>query len=159
MDGRLHKTVIQNFRDNYGAAFHGGTGGFSRGVRDFDIKDVHVRTGQSDHNPILRGFVMPVEIAVGDWSILHVGDTYDVENLRPVRRPDLWIHHPRCWENETARGVAHLKPALTVVAHLHEMHHPRGKARWTFEDGEAAKATSEKLGSPAVVPHWGDRIV
>lgn len=29
----------------------------------------------------------------------------------------------------------------------------------TFADGEAAKSTSEKLGSPAVVPHWGDRIV
>jgi hypothetical protein len=39
------------------------------------------------------------------------------------------------------------------------MQHPFGKARWTFKDCERAKADSEKVGVPAVVPFWGDRIV
>ena len=51
-----------------------------------------------------------------------------------------------------------LRHTETVVAHLHEMQHPCGRARWTFADGDAAKEESEKAGVPAVVPFWGDRI-
>ena len=158
MDGRLRKTVITNFADNYGAAFNGGTCGFARGERKFHIGDVTVRTYESDHNRFLRGFTMPVEVVCGGFSIFHVGDTANVTELHPLHTPDLWIHHCRCWKRETGPGAAHLRPKLTVVAHLHEMQHPRGHARWTFADGEAAKADSEKVGVPAVVPFWGDRI-
>ena len=159
MDRRLHKTVITNFADNYGAAFHGGICGFARGEKTFTLKDVTVRTYQSDHNTILRGFTMPVEIDCGGYTIFHVGDTFNVTELHPTRSPDLWVHHCRCWGRETGPGAEHLRPKLTVVAHLHEMQHPFGKARWTFKDGERAKADSEKVGVPAVVPFWGDRIV
>ena len=152
MDGRLHKTVITNFADNYGAAFNGGVCGFARGEREFRLKDVTIRTYQSDHNHFLRGFTMPVEVDCGGYTIFHVGDTYNVTELHPSRRPDLWIHHCRCWKRETGPGAAHLRPGLTVVAHLHEMQHPFGHARWTFADGDAAKADSEKVGVPAVVP-------
>lgn len=158
MDGRLHKTVISNFADNYGAAFNGGKCGFARGEKEFGLGDVTVRTYESDHNRFLRGFTMPVEIDCGGFTIFHVGDTANVTELHPLHTPDLWIHHCRCWKRETGPGAAHLRPKLTVVAHLHEMQHPRGHARWTFADGDAAKADSEKVGVPAVVPFWGDRI-
>jgi hypothetical protein len=159
MDGRLHKTVITNFADNYGAIANGGTCGFARGERNFKLADVTIRTYQSDHNPFLRGFTMPVEIDCCGYSIFHVGDTANVAELHPSRRPDLWIHHCRCWERETGPGAAHLRPELTVVAHLHEMQHAQGCSRWTFADGEAAKADSEENGVPAIVPFWGNRIV
>jgi len=46
-----------------------------------------------------------------------------------------------------------------AFAHLQELHHRPGHARYTFADGEKAKQVSEKLGSPAVVPAWGERLV
>ena len=160
MNSRLHRTVVSNFMDNYGAVFHkGGVGGFARGERTFRIKDVVVRTYQSDHNEFLRGFTMPVEIECGEYTIFHVGDTANVAELKPTRPPDLWIHHCLCKRHITGAGAAHLKPKLTVVAHLHEMCHPSGGSRWTFADGDTAKGESEKAGVPAVVPFWGERIV
>ena len=162
MDGRLHKTVINNFTDNYGAAFNKGVCGFSRGKRTFRMKDVTIRTYESDHNEFLRGFTMPVEVECNGYSIFHVGDTHNVDELKPSRRPDLWIHHAYCWGQgpESGRGAAHLKPRVTVVAHLQELQHPRGCARWTWKDGEVAKAAAEKAGSRHVlVPLWGDRIM
>ena len=159
MDGRLHKTVITNFADNYGAAFNRGICGFARGEKTFKLKDVTIRTHQSNHNHILPGFVMPVEVEFGDYTILHVGDTFNVEELKPVRTPDLWIHHAYCWGLVTDRGVRNLKPKQTVIAHLQELHHRTGWSRFTFEQGEKAKLASEQNGSPAVVPAWGDRLV
>ena len=159
MNSRLHRTVVSNFMDNYGAVFHKGIGGFARGERTFRIKDVVVRTYQSDHNEFLRGFTMPVEIECGEYTIFHVGDTANVAELKPTRPPDLWIHHCLCKRHITGAGAAHLKPKLTVVAHLHEMCHPSGGSRWTFADGDTAKGESEKAGVPAVVPFWGERIV
>lgn len=159
MNSRLHRTVVSNFMDNYGAVFHKGVGGFARGERTFRIKDVVVRTYQSDHNEFLRGFTMPVEIECGEYTIFHVGDTANVAELKPTRPPDLWIHHCLCKRHITGAGAAHLKPKLTVVAHLHEMCHPSGGSRWTFADGDTAKGESEKAGVPAVVPFWGERIV
>ncbi len=159
MNSRLHRTVVSNFMDNYGAVFNKGIGGFARGEKTFKIKDVVVRTCQSDHNEFLRGFTMPVEIECGEYTIFHVGDTANVAELKPTRPPDLWIHHCLCKRHITGAGAAHLKPKLTVVAHLHEMCHPSGGSRWTFSDGDVAKGESEKAGVPAVVPFWGERIV
>lgn len=159
MDGELHKTVITNFADNYGAAFNGGLCGFARGEKTFEIKDVTVRTMESDHNRFLRGFTMPVEITTGDYTILHVGDTVNAEALRVTRKPNLWIHHAYCWGLVSGKGAAALKPDLTVVMHLQEMAHSRGKSRWTFEDGRKAVAVVESVGGCAIMPLWGDRLV
>jgi len=152
MDKKLHKTVITNFADNYGAAYNRGVCGFARGEKTFKLKDVTIRTYESNHNHILHGFVMPVEVEYNGYTILHVGDTFNLDELKPSRPPDLWIHHAYCWGLVTDRGVPNLKPKLTVVAHLQELHHRPGHARYTFADGEKAKQVSEKLGSPAVVP-------
>ena len=157
MDGR-HKTVISNFADNYGACLgrKGGLGGFSRGECTYTIKDVTIRTYQSDHNTLLRGFVMPVEVSVDNYTILHNGDTYNVEDLRPTRTPDLWIHHAYCWgmkngTSETTRGIRAFHPRLAVVSHYQELTHtPPG--RRTFAEALDRKTAAEEEGVRAVVP-------
>ncbi|MBQ3288525.1 MAG: hypothetical protein IJH50_03870 [Kiritimatiellae bacterium] len=173
MDGR-HKTVFQNFECNYGAALHivngklaGAQGGYSYGNCKYDVKDVTIRTYVSDHNPILRKFVMPVEVHIGDYTILHSGDTHDVQNLRPVRTPDMWIHHAWCWggcykreewaNSETVRGIRAFHPRLAVVSHHQELTHTN-PGRRTFSAALDRKTAAEEEGVRAVVPFWGDRI-
>lgn len=174
MDGR-HKTVFQNFECNYGAALHvvdgklaGDLGGYSYGECKYDVRDVTVRTYVSDHNPILRKFVMPVEVHVGDYTILHNGDTFDVQNLRPVRTPDVWIHHAWCWggcykreewaNSETVRGIRAFHPRLAVVSHHQELTHSK-PGRRRFEHALDRKTAAEEEGVRAIAPFWGDRIV
>jgi len=163
MDGRS-KTVFTNFADNYGACLRKkGLGGFSRGECTYQVRDVTVRTYQSDHNTLLRGFVMPVEVDVGDYTILHNGDTFNTEDLHPTRTPDIWIHHAYCWgakdgTSETVRGIRAFHPRLTVVAHHQELGHAVGRARWTFAQADARKAAAEAEGAVATVPFWGDRL-
>ena len=157
---RAHKTVFSNFLDNYGAArTKGVVGGFSRGEREVNIRDVTVRTYETDHNPILRRFTMPVEIDCGGYTILHVGDTDNVEDIRPKRPVDLWIHHVYSYGLVSVRGAEHLKPKLTVITHLQELHHARDKWRFTYAQGEDARKQVVAVGYDAVVPLWGDRIV
>ena len=173
MDDR-HKTVVQNFECNYGAALNivdgklaDTVGGYSYGECKYDIGDVTVRTYVSDHNPILRKFVMPVEVHVGDYTILHSGDTHDVQNLHPVRTPDIWIHHAWCWggcfrreewaNSETVRGIRAFHPRLAVVSHHQELSH-KPEGRRNFKEAFDRKTAAEESGTPAVVPFWGDRI-
>lgn len=157
---RVHKTVFSNFLDNYGAAWkRNGVGGFSRGERSAEICDVLVRSYETDHNPTLRRFVMPVEIDCGGYTILHVGDTDNIVDIHPKKTPDLWIHHAYCHGLVSVRGALHLKPKLTVVAHLQELHHAKDRWRFTFAEGEEARRQVVAAGYDAVVPIWGDRIV
>ena len=174
MDGR-RKTVFQNFECNYGAALNivngklaGTLGGYSYGECKYDVKDVTIRTYVSDHNPFLRKFVMPVEVHVGDYTILHSGDTHDVQNLRPTRTPDVWIHHAWCWggcfkreewvNSETVRGIRAFHPRLAVVSHHQELTHGNSGRR-KFNEAVDRKTAAEEEGVRAVVPFWGDRII
>ena len=119
-------------------------------------------------NPILRKFVMPVEVHVGDFTILHSGDTFNVQDLRPTRTPDVWIHHAWCWggcykreewgQSETMRGIRAFHPRLAVVSHHQELSHTQ-PGRRTFKAAFDRKTAAEESGTPAVVPFWGDRIV
>lgn len=161
MDSR-RKTVISNFRDNYGACLRvkKGIGGFARGERVFRLRDVTVRTGESDHNPLLRGFVMPVEVHVGDYTIFHVGDTFNTGDLRPRRTPDLFIHHAWCWGEpriQTKAAIDAFHPRCAVIAHHLELGHD-GKSRRPLSDAYAKKAEAEAAGTRAIAPLWGDRI-
>ena len=155
MDG-AGKTVVSNFLDNYGA-FRGGKarGGYAPGRRTLRIGDVTIRTSLADHNGYLRNFTLAFEIAVGDWTLYHTGDSSNLAKLNPKRRPDLWVVHPRCG-TDVAAGVRKFRPARTVIGHLCELGHT--KWRWTLADGEEEAARAEAAGSKAVVPLWGDRI-
>ena len=159
------KTVIQNFRDNYGACLHvkGGVGGFSRGECRYTLKDVAIRTCETNHNHLLRGFVMPVEVHIGDYTILHVGDTFNTGDLRPERTPDLFIHHAWCWgdSNQTADGIKAFHPECAVIAHHCELgHNKKANVGGSVPLARAykRKAETEAAGTRALTPFWGDRI-
>ena len=152
------KTVISNFKDNYGAKNRKKDGGYTRAVKTFRIKDVEICTSLTDHNDYLVDFTTVFEVRSGDYVIYHSGDCSNVAKLNPTRRPDLWIVHPYCGM-KVESGVEKMRPQLTVIAHLNEFGHARNRWRWTWDDGLKAKARAEMAGGTAIVPVWGERIV
>lgn len=158
MDGR-GKTVISNFKDNYGAYFRDrASGGYTRAEKTFKLKDVEIRTSLTDHNGYLADFTTAFEIRIGEYVIYHSGDCSNVTKLNPTRCPDLWIVHPYCGMGAD-EGVKKMQPKLTAIAHLNELGHARDRWRWTWSDGLKAAAKCEAAGGKAVVPVWGERIV
>lgn len=151
------KIVISSFKDNYGVKDRK-WGGYTRANKTFRIADVEIRTSLTDHNPYLVDFTTVFEINVGGFRILHSGDCFNVAKLNSQGRPDLWIVHPRCGMN-VADGVRKFSPKVTAIAHLNELGHAKGHARWTYEDGLFEVAKVEKEGGRAVMPLWGERIV
>lgn len=160
MNGAERKTVVSNFKDNYGASFgkkH--PGGYTRAVKTFEFGDVRVRTTYLDHNSYLVDFTTAFEITVGDFVIFHSGDCGNPAKLAPeCPSPDLWVFHPFCGMDAVA-GAKAVNPKLAAVAHLNELGHARDRWRWTWAQGESARSKLEKAGFNAVVPLWGDRIV
>ena len=160
------KTVISNFKDNYGAADwkKGGAdwakdGGYTRAEKIFKIKDVEIKTGLTDHNGYLVDFTSTFEITIGGkYRIYHSGDCSNVGKLNPQPNPDLWILHPACGMN-VADGVKKFQPKLTVIAHLNELGHANGGSRWTWRRGLEEGAKAEAAGGKFVMPLWGERIV
>jgi len=159
MNRKLEKTVVNNFIDNYGA--HRGSGpfggGFTRGGKRFKFGDIEIITSSLDHNKYLVDYTMAFEVHIGNFTLYHTGDTSNIEKLNPLRRPDLWIVHPRCGL-DVAQAVKKFQPRHTVIAHLNEMHHLKGKGRWTWDHGFNAMKKVKDLGFHATVPFWGDRI-
>lgn len=158
MNTRLHKTVVSNFADNYGAHFAKRPGGFTRGGKTFRFKDVEIRTSISDHNPYLIDFTLPFEITVGNFRLFHSGDSQNLAKLNPADAPDLWIVHPFCGM-KTEDGVRKFHPKRTVIAHLNELGHAKNRWRFTYKDGLSVKAKVEAAGGAAEMPLWGDRII
>lgn len=159
------KTVISNFKDNYGAADwrKGGAhwadlGGYCRPAKAFKIKDVEIKTSLVDHNNYLVDFTTATEITIdGNFRIYHSGDCSNIDKVNPAPNPDLWILHPACGL-KVEDGVKKFHPALTAIAHLNELGHANGAARWTWEKGLGEAAKAETAGSKSIVPLWGDRI-
>lgn len=157
MDG-AGKTVVSNFKDNYGAKPWNERGGYARAAKVFHLKDVEIRASLTDHNPYLVDFTTAFEIHVGRHVLYHTGDCCAVTKLNPTRRPDLWLVHPYCGL-DVADGVRKFRPVQTAMLHLNEFSHPRDKWRWTYEDGLRAKRDAENAGGEAFVPVGGDRLV
>lgn len=152
------KTVVSNFKDNYGTKDWKKNGGYARAEKTFLLGDASVRTSLTDHNGYLVDFTTVFEICVGNYVIFHSGDCANVAKLNPTKRPNLWIVHPYCGM-KVADGVRKFNPETTVVAHLNELGHARNRWRWTWQDGLRAMAAAESAGGKAVVPVWGERIV
>ena len=150
------KVVISNFLPNAGVKDPEARG-LVRAPKVFNLKGVEIRASFTDHNAKLIDFTSPYEIRIGDFVIYHTGDCCNVQKLNPTRRPDLWIVHPYCGM-KVADGVKRFKPVRTVVAHINELGHAKGHARWTWNNAFKAKADVEAAGGEAVVPIWGDRI-
>lgn len=158
MNNRLHKTVVSNFADNYGAHFAKNPGGFTRGGKALAFKDVRIKTSASDHNSYLIDFTMPFEVTVGNFRFFHTGDSQNIAKLNPADAPDLWMVHPYCGLN-VADGVAKFHPKKTVIGHLNELGHAKDRWRFTYRDGRTQVAKVAAAGGVALMPLWGDRIV
>ena len=159
MDRKEHKTVVNNFFDNYGTRDWFKEGGYTRArSKKFKFGDVTVVTGLCDHNGYLKNYTTTFEVRIGDFTIFHSGDCSNHAKLHVSRAPDLWVLHPRCGMDAAKACVEAVRPKTAVVAHLQEMSHPIGHARWTYDDGLAEVAKIEAAGFHAVMPLWGDRL-
>ncbi len=157
MDGH-GKTVVSNFFGNYGALRADGVpGGYTPARGTFRMGDVSIRAVPSDHNGYLRNFTLAYEITVGGWTLYHTGDSSNIAKLKPLRKPDLWVVHPRCGL-DVADGVRKFQPRRVVLGHLCELGHVPGRWRWTMEDGLDEAAKAKAAGAETVVPVWGERI-
>jgi len=160
MNNELHRTVVCNFADNYGAHFAQNEfeAGFTKGGKAFTFRDVELKTASSDHNDYLLDFTLTMEFTLGGKTVYSTGDSAHPEKLNPSKRPDIWIVHPRCGL-DVADGYRRFRPRLTVIAHLNEMGHARDRWRWSYEDGFAEAEKIRALGGEVIVPLWGDRIM
>ena len=166
MDG-AGKTVISNFLDNYGAVNWRksgndwkSSGGYIRGVKEFRIKDVEIRTSLVDHNDYLIDFTTAFEIRVGNWRLYHTGDCGrgSEGKLGTVwGKPDLWLFFPGCGI-DVAKAVGKVEAKRVVFGHLWELGHSTGRLTTPMVRRalELAKTAGCKDVSAAF---WGDRIV
>ena len=159
MDRVMHKTVVNNFFSNYGVKDRMKFGGYTRAKsKTFHIDDVTVITGLCDHNPYLIDFTTPFEVQIGNFTLYHSGDCYSHAKLHVSRQPDLWVLHPRCGMDPAKACAEAIRPKKAVVAHLQELGHAKGGARWTYENGMSDCRRIEAAGFPAVMPLWGERL-
>ena len=159
MDRVQRKTVVNNFFSNYGVTDRMKFGGYTRAKsKTFHIGDVTVITGLCDHNPYLIDFTTPFEVQIGNFTLYHSGDCYSHAKLHVSRQPDLWVLHPRCGMDPAKACAETIRPKKAVVAHLQELGHAKGRARWTYENGMSDCRRIEAAGFPAVMPLWGERL-
>ena len=148
------------------SAFFPSYGGYSkdseRELRLADDLTLHIF--ESDHNAQLRRFVTPFEVVcvTGDDTcvIFHSGDSCNAKQLHPrSAKVDFHIVHPRVGLDvrESARDT--VRPAVTLISHLLELHHRFDKWRWSFADGYAEADKVRSVGKKAYVPMWGEKIV
>ena len=122
MDG-AGKTVVSNFLDNYGVRNWKRDGGYIRGVKEFRLKDVSIRTSLIDHNDYLIDFTTAFEIKIGGFILYHTGDSGrgTEPKLGTVwGRPDLWLFFPGCGI-DVAKAVRKVEAERIVFGHLWEL--------------------------------------
>ena len=117
---------------------------------------------RTDHNPTLQNFVTTYEIELKLQSrkfvIFHSGDSHRPEQFR-MQHPsvDVYIVHPRVGlKVPEAQKIIH--PELTLISHLHELHHPYDKWRWPFSVGLDEIAAGKVNGFRCAMPLWGEMI-
>ena len=163
---RAGKTVVSNFLDNYGAADwrKGGSdwhsaGGYIRGVKEFRLKDVEIRTSLIDHNEYLIDFTTAFEIKVGKFHLYHTGDSgkgTEPKLNTAWGRPDLWLFFPGCGI-DVAKAVRKVDPRRVVFGHLWELGHSTG--RLTAPGIRHALNRARPLCGDVSFALWGDRVV
>ena len=159
------KTVVSNFLDNYGAADWRKSGadwkvngGYIRGVKEFRLKDVQLRTSLIDHNDYLIDFTTAFEIKIGDFLLYHTGDSGKGTEPKLVTawgRPDLWLFFPGCGI-DVAKAVGKVNPKRVAFGHLWELGHKSGRLKTPMIRSALAKATT--VCADVSVPLWGDRV-
>ena len=158
MDRVQHKPVVNNFFDNYGVRDRK-FGGYTRArSKTFQYGDVKIITGLCDHNNYLIDYTTPFEVQIGKFTLYHSGDCCGHSKLHVSRQPDIWVFHPRCGMDPAKACVEAIRPKKAVVAHLQELGHAKGGARWTYTNGISDRRRIEAAGYPAIMPLWGERL-
>ena len=148
------------------SAFYASYGGYSKEPeRELQLaNDLTVYISESDHNRHLRRFMTPFEIVCKTGNdtcvIFHSGDTCNAKQLHPRSgKVDFHMVHPRVGLDvrESARDT--VKPEVTLISHLLELHHRFDKWRWTFANGYTDADKVRSVGKTAYVPMWGEKIV
>ena len=150
------KTVVSNFLDNYGVKDWRKDGGFTRAEKEFQLKDVAVRTSSVDHNGYLVDFTTAFEVRVGDWLLYHTGDCGNAAKLRTTwGRPDLWLFFPGCGV-KVDEAVGKIGAKRTVFGHFWELGHRQWRLSTPLIRAACAKAAS--VGTKPELPLWGARL-
>ena len=163
---RAGKTVVSNFLDNYGSAdwkkpgssWHE-RGGYIRGVKEFDLKGVKIRTSLIDHNDYLIDFTTAFEIKIGDFLLYHTGDSGSGTEPKLNTlwgRPDLWLFFPGCGI-DVAKAVAKVGAKRIVFGHLWELAHKSGRLKAPLVRRALVKARPHCADVSFAL--WGDRLV
>ena len=152
------KTIISNFKDNYGVKDWRRDGGYARGEKTIRLKDVEIATSLTDHNDYLVDFTSAFEIKTHGFTLYHTGDASNLGKLNPSTAPDLWCVHPRCGI-DPVEAVMKFRPKRTAVLHLNEMGHEVNRWRWTWQDGLTVAQKIKEKGLDVIVPTWGVRLV
>lgn len=123
-----------------------------------------IHTYEADHNATLRKFIMPCEIICdstpGACVIFTGGDACKARQLKHQSdHVDFFIVHPYVGLDIAEAATTTVQPAITLVSHLQELHHPVDQWRWTYTDGRVACEKVRATGQAALMPVWGDKIV
>ena len=156
---RAGKTVVSNFLDNYGVRNWKKNGGYIRGIKEFKIKDVEIRTSLIDHNDYLIDFTTAFEIRIGNFLLYHTGDSG--KGTEPKLNtiwgsPDLWLLFPGCGI-DVAKAVRKVSAKRIVFGHLWELGHKTG--RLTAPLIRRALVNARPHNDNVSFALWGDRIV
>lgn len=158
MDCVQRKPVVNNFFCNYGVKDKS-LGGYTRAKRKvLQYGDVKVITGLCDHNSYLIDYTTTFEVHIGNFTLFHSGDCCSHAKFDLVRQPDMWVFHPFCGMNVAKACQETVHPKLSVIVHLQEIGHAKGRYRWTYRDGLNKKAEIEAAGFAARMPLWGERL-
>ena len=148
------------------SAFWPSKGGYSKEPeRELHLADdLTLMTYESDHNSLLRRFVTPFEIVCKTGNdtcvIFHSGDSCSAEQLHPrSKKVDFHIVHPRVGLDVRKSARATVKPEVTLISHLQELHHKFDQWRWSFAVGYEEADKVRSAGRTAYVPMWGEKIV
>jgi L-ascorbate metabolism protein UlaG (beta-lactamase superfamily) len=116
----------------------------------------------TDHASNMKNFVMTYEIELslksGKFIIVHSGDTFRSDQFK-MKNPavDVYIVHPRMGL-DVLKVQKIIKPKLTLISHLQELHHHYGRWRWPYSIGLSEVKAGKTNGFHCAMPLWGDMI-
>lgn len=136
--------------------------GYNSEDKTLEFGSVKVHTRRTDHNPRLPLFVQTYEIELNlngkKFVIYHSGDSCNPKQFQPHNgKIDVYMVHPRVGlKVPEAQKILH--PKLTLISHLHELHHPYNQWRWPYSVGFDEIGKGRENGFHCAMPLWGEMI-
>jgi len=151
------KPVVSNFYPSRG---------YQRPPQKFEIADVTIETGETDHNATLKKFMSTYRITCGRTSdapvLYHTGDSCDFRQLQMPCKADVWIVHPQVGIL-VPEAAKHLLPKEIWFSHLLEMGHCKPSIYrpidWITFYCDQAVIQKQNPEIFCRAPMWGEKIV